>query len=58
MVEMRGKRVMTNVYVDPPVLADLRALSAETRIPVAVYLREAIDDLLKKHARALRRARK
>jgi predicted DNA-binding protein len=58
MPEMRGKRVMTNLYVDPPVLQDLKVLSAETRIPVAAYLREAIDDLLKKYARVLRRTKK
>ena len=55
MPEMRGKRIMTNVYLDPPALADLKRLSTHTRIPMAAYLREALEDLLKKHAKELRR---
>lgn len=51
MAEMRGKRVMTNVYLDPPVIEALKGLSADTRIPMAVYLREAVDDLLRKYMR-------
>lgn len=49
---------MSNVYLDPPVMQDLKALSAHTRISVAAYIREAVDDLLKKHGRELRKARK
>jgi len=56
MPEVRGKRIMTNVYLDPPALAELKKLSAHTRIPMAAYLREAVEDLLKKHAKELRRA--
>jgi predicted DNA-binding protein len=55
MPETRGKRIMTNVYLDPLALADLKRLSAHTRIPMAAYLREALEDLLKKHAKELRR---
>jgi hypothetical protein len=36
----------------------LKGLSKATRIPVAAYLREAVDDLLAKHAKELRRAKK
>jgi len=50
MPETRGKRIMTNVYLDPPVVKELKALSERTRVPMAVYLREAIADLLKKYA--------
>ena len=57
MAEMRGKRVMTNVYLDPPVIEDLKLLSTYTRIPMAAYLREAVEDVLKKHAKDLRKAR-
>jgi hypothetical protein len=58
MPEMRGKRVMTNVYVDPPVLNDLKQLSAHTRISLANYIREGIALVLEKYAKELRRAKK
>jgi predicted DNA-binding protein len=46
---MKGRRVLTSLYLDPPVHMALKALSAKTRVPVAVYLREAIDDVLTKY---------
>jgi hypothetical protein len=46
---MRGNRVLTSLYVDPAVHDALKRLSAESRIPIAAYLREAVDDLLKKY---------
>lgn len=49
MATMKGKRVLTSLYLDPPVHEALKRLSADTRVPIAVYLREAIDDLLKKY---------
>jgi hypothetical protein len=49
MATMKGKRVLTSLYLDPPAYAALKAYSESTRVPVAVYLREAIDDLLAKH---------
>jgi hypothetical protein len=58
MPEMRGKRQMTNVYVDPPVLEDLKKLSAHTRISAANYIREGIAMVLEKYAKELRRAKK
>ncbi len=45
----REKRVFTGVYFDRPQHDALRQLSASTRVPLAVYLREAVDDLLKKY---------
>jgi len=39
------------IYLDPEKAVLLDALSAETRIPKAVLLREAVDDLLIKHGR-------
>jgi hypothetical protein len=38
-------------YLDPDVLAALNALAKETRIPRAVLIREAVDDLLAKHGK-------
>jgi predicted DNA-binding protein len=49
MATMKGKRVLTSLYLDPPAAEALRGLSEETRIPQAVYLREAIEDLLAKY---------
>jgi hypothetical protein len=44
-----AKRVFTGVYFDRPQHDALRALSDETRVPVAAYLREAVDMLLAKY---------
>ena len=49
MATMKGKRVLTSLYLDPPVHKALKGLSESTRIPTAVYLREAIADLLTKY---------
>lgn len=49
MATMKGKRVLTSLYLDPPVHEALNQLSAKTRVPKAVYLREAIEDLLVKY---------
>mgnify|MGYP001564636231 FL=1 len=43
------KRVFTGVYFDRPQHDALRQLSIKTRVPLAAYLREAVDDLLKKY---------
>lgn len=49
MVTMKGNRVLTSLYLDPPVHKALRQLSETTRVPAAAYLREAVEDLLKKY---------
>lgn len=46
---MKGRRETTSIYLRPGVLGALRELSAKTDIPVAHYLREAVDDLLARH---------
>lgn len=43
------KRVFTGVYFDRPQHDALRQLSDRTRVPLAAYLREAVDDLLRKY---------
>ena len=50
MATMKGKRVLTSIYLDPPVAVALRKLSDQTRVPQSVYLREALDDLLAKYS--------
>ncbi len=49
MPMMKGKRVLMSLYIDPEAHAALKQLSKDTRVPAAVYLREAVDDLLKKY---------
>jgi hypothetical protein len=39
------------IYLEPSKADLLDTLSAETRIPKAVLLREAVDDLLVKHGK-------
>lgn len=46
---MSRKKISTTVYLDPEQVIDLAALSKATKVPQAVYVREAIDDVLKKH---------
>lgn len=53
----RTTQRIQNIYLDPAKAALLDALSAETRIPKAALMREAIDDLLVKHKK-LRAPRK
>jgi predicted DNA-binding protein len=54
----KGKQAQVTSYYDPESAEQLRKLSEVTRVPQAVYLREALDDLLKKYAATLRKASK
>lgn len=45
----KGKRTQLLGYYDPSAVKHLRLLSKLTRIPQSVYLREALDDLLRKY---------
>lgn len=54
---MKGRRTQVMLYLDPSAADELRALKAATRIPMQELLREAVADLLKKHARELRKAK-
>ena len=45
----KDKRVFTGVYFDRLQHDALRALSDKTRVPLAAYLREAVDMLLAKY---------
>ena len=53
----KGKRVFTGVYFDRGQHDALRALSDETRVPLAAYLREAVDMLLAKYGRKVKAGR-
>lgn len=45
----KTKRKLHTVYLDPEKHELFMRLVRESRIPQAVLLREAVDDLLKKH---------
>lgn len=51
-----GNQVRIVSYYSPEALEQLKLLCANTRIPQSVYMREALDDLLKKYAATLRPA--
>jgi hypothetical protein len=53
----RDKRVFTGVYFDRAQHDALRALSDRTRVPLAAYLREAVDMLLDKYGAKVARPR-
>ncbi len=53
----KGKHVQLAGYYDPDCVKRLKALSETTRVPQSAYLREALEDLLKKYAGALRNAK-
>jgi predicted transcriptional regulator len=51
---MSTNNIMVNMYLTPTQKRALDKLAELTRIPRAVLVREAIDDLLKKHAKTLK----
>jgi hypothetical protein len=42
-------KILQSLYLEPGQAEQLDALAVRTRIPKAVLLREAVDDLLAKH---------
>ena len=49
MATMKGKQVITNIYLDPSVYAALKKLSADTGASMSFYLRKAVDQVLADH---------
>ena len=54
----KGNQVQMVGYYAPEAVKRLKALSKATRVPQAAYLREALDDLLKKYSSTPRKAAK
>lgn len=52
----KGNQTQMAGYYSADAVAQLRKLSELTRVPQSAYLREALDDLLKKYAPILRKA--
>ena len=46
----KGNRTQLLGYYEPAAVKHLRLLSRLTRVPQSVYLREALDDLLRKYS--------
>jgi predicted DNA-binding protein len=49
MIMVHRRLELQSLYLEPQKAELLDALATETRIPKAVLLREAVDDLLVKH---------
>jgi len=54
----KGQQSQITSYYDAVAVQQLKKLSEVTRVPQAAYLREALEDLLKKYATTLRKAGK
>jgi Ribbon-helix-helix domain len=50
-----GKQIKVVSYYSPAAFEQLQRLAVSTRVTQSVYLREALDDLLKKYAATLRK---
>ena len=50
---MSRKKISTTIYVTPAQSERLKELHARTKVPVAVYIREGIDMVLKKYEHLL-----
>ncbi|HEV7611428.1 MAG TPA: ribbon-helix-helix domain-containing protein [Steroidobacteraceae bacterium] len=54
----KGNQTAITGYYEPGAAQQLKKLTESTRVPQAAYLREALDDLLKKYASTLRKTGK
>ncbi len=52
------KRERYTTFLDKRQIEGLKNLSSVTRVPMAIYVREAIDDLLAKYERELKKVKK
>jgi len=46
------RKLSTTVYLTPEQDAALKALNARTRVPVAEYVRQGVDLILRRHAQS------
>jgi predicted DNA-binding protein len=49
MATMKGRQVITNIYLDPEAYAALKKLSADTGASMSFYLRKAVYKVLAEH---------
>jgi len=50
---MSRKKISTTIYITPAQSERLKTLHGRTKVPVAVYIREGIDMVLKKYEHLL-----
>ncbi len=50
---MSRKKISTTIYITPEQSDRLKLLHARTKVPIAVYIREGIDMVLKHYAHML-----
>ncbi len=50
-------KVLRSLYLDIEQVERLKELSAQTRVPQAVYIREGVDFVLNKHLKKTRKKR-
>jgi len=50
---MARKKISTTVYITPEQNEKLKLLHERTKVPVAVYIREGIDLVLRQHEKDL-----
>lgn len=53
MLELSRKKISTTIYVTPEQAERLRLLHERTKVPVAVYIREGIDLVLRQYGHVL-----
>jgi predicted DNA-binding protein len=58
MVSQKGRQAQTSVYLPVETLERLQQLAKRSRIPMAAYLREAVENLLKKYEEPKKRSAK
>lgn len=47
-----GRKVCTTIYLEAEQVAALKRLKARTRVPVSAYIREGIDEVLRRYGEA------
>ena len=52
-----GKKIMRSFFLDKKQLERLNRLSAVTRVPKAVYIRDGLELVLNKHEREMKKKR-
>jgi predicted DNA-binding protein len=58
MATVKGRQILTNIYLEPAVYAALKQLSVDTGASMAFYLRKAVDKVLAEHGVRVKRAKK
>lgn len=55
--KLSEKKIMRSFFLDKKQLEKLNRLSATTRVPMAVYIRDGLDLVLNKHEREMKKKR-